>query len=244
MLDKLMWLDDYDRNARLVPGLLLISPIVISLVGFGVRDNPVVAVICGVLVSFGAPVLLAKHVRRRGKRLERQLYTTWGGRPTTILLRPEQDGSIGPLKQQRRQQLERISGVKLPASSATSATDDESYETAMATLLAKTADHASFNKVYVELKNYGFERNLRGVRRDGITASFAAAAALALGVLASMLDWIDLPLTPLFMATAVVFPVGLFWIFWPTEERVREAADTYAQRILDEAVNLPTLGDR
>lgn len=244
MLDKLMWLDDYDRNARLVPGLLLISPIVVALVGFGVRDDPIIAVICGVLVSFGAPVLLAKHVRRRGKLLEQQLYKAWGGPPTTILLRPEQDGSIGPLKQQRRQHLERISGVKLPTSSATSAADDESYETAMATLLAKTADHATFNKVYVELKNYGFERNLRGVRGDGIVASFAAVAVLALSALTSLLDWTGLPLEPLLTSTAVAFLVGLFWIFWPSDERVREAADTYAQRILDEAVNLPTLGDR
>src|SRR6266496_5192960 len=83
----MLWLDDYERRARLVPGLILVSPIALTVVMFGLRENAVVAAIIAALSTFGAPVVLANYVRHRGLELQGELWKRWGGSPTLELLK-------------------------------------------------------------------------------------------------------------------------------------------------------------
>ena len=83
----MLWLDSYERRARLVPGLLLVAPIGVAIVMFGLNTNPVIAVVIGSLTTFGAPVVLANFVRHRGLAAQTKLYGERGDKPTTALLR-------------------------------------------------------------------------------------------------------------------------------------------------------------
>ena len=81
------WGDKYDRQARLVPGLLTLAPVAVLVVAVGIRDLPVVAVGGGLLTTIGAPILLMNYVRQRGLAAQSSLVEQWGTMPATEMLR-------------------------------------------------------------------------------------------------------------------------------------------------------------
>jgi hypothetical protein len=109
---------------------------------------------------------------------------------------------------------------------------DEIYQAAAAFLKEKTRDKQRFPLVFEENCNYGFRRNLWGMKPLGIftaVAGMAAVAALIVmyyrhtrGAMSSI--------TP----TAAVLNglLLLAWFFWVTPAWVRIAADAYAERLL------------
>src|ERR1700730_18752231 len=80
-------LDEYNRRARLVPGLFFVLPVPVVIVALGLRQNPVVAVLVSLIPVMGGPVALADYVRQRGLKVQEALYAAWGGSPTTAALR-------------------------------------------------------------------------------------------------------------------------------------------------------------
>lgn len=234
-----MWLDDYDRTARLVPGLLVVLPAVLVPIGLGVRENPLAATLVALAVTFGIPLLLAKHVRRRGRKVETRLSKEWGGLPTTLLLLPEADGSLGALRQQRRNNLERISGLQLPLKRDLLSSDVESLEAAMRTLRARTADREAFAQVYAENKSYGFERNVKGLRAEGLVVSAISVIVLATLAVLSWTEYLELDPWPLTVSACPALLMHIFWLVWPTSDRVWDAGEIYAERVLDAAERLP-----
>jgi hypothetical protein len=234
-----MWLDDYERPARLVPGLLATAPIAIALIGFGVRDNTLHAGVSSLMIAVGAPLVLAKHVRERGLGTQRKLYREWGGAPTTLLLRTPTTGPIGPIQQQRRTNVERVTRVALPREPTTAdSTRDEAYQAAVLTLRKKTTDHGAFPLVFAENKNYGFERNCLGVRPEGIAISSLSLVALLVGMFLAVRGAVDLSLPVLAVAAVCDVAVLAFWLAWPTKDRVKRAGTRYAERLLDASADL------
>ena len=115
---KPVWLDDYERHARLVPGFLVLLPLAVAAIGIGVNDYPFAAIAVGAFVVLGGPVALASIVRERGVALQERLFEAWGGPPTTQLLRAT-GGPSDPDRDRRRSAVESAVGVDLP-----SATDE------------------------------------------------------------------------------------------------------------------------
>lgn len=78
-----------DRRARLAPGLLALLLVPVTLVAVGLKDAPVVSTLAGcVLTAAGAPLVLVNIVRSRGRAIDDALIRSWGGAPTTQLVRP------------------------------------------------------------------------------------------------------------------------------------------------------------
>jgi uncharacterized protein (DUF2062 family) len=231
------WLDEYDREARLVPALLVLVPVVLAAVGLGFENNPLLAAVIGILFAVGAPMLVAKQVANRGRDLEKSLFSGWGGPPTTLKLVPPADAPLGEIRKQRRDRLERATGITLPTSSTLTLTDAETYQAAVHWLITNTRDHARFPVVWTELKSYGFERNLLGLRSLGLASSATSVMALAAGLIAGVLG-AEVTLAPLAILCAVCVAIGLAWWFGSNEQRVRVVADRYAERLLD-ATNAP-----
>src|SRR6266852_7080577 len=84
---NVLWLDKYERQARLVPGLLALLPVAVTVTALGLRQAPVVSVVVSLFSLAGGPVLLADTVRGLGLKAQGDLWTSWGGAPTTIALR-------------------------------------------------------------------------------------------------------------------------------------------------------------
>lgn len=232
------WLDDYDREARLVPALVAVLPLTLTAIGFGIQSNARLVSVAAVLVAVGVPSIVAKQVADRGRALEAQLFAKWGGPPTTLILVPPAGGPSGEIQQQRRARLEKASGICLPASPSLVSADVETYQAAVRWLIENTRDRARFPVVWSELKNYGFERNALGLRNVGIWSSGLGALALTAGALAGVLG-AHLSIGTSAALGAICALVGLWWWRIPSEERVRAAADRYAERLLDTSAALP-----
>jgi hypothetical protein len=80
-------LDAYDRAARLGPAYLVFSPAVVFVVAVSLGTSDWWSKIGGALVGCGAPLRVAGWGRDGGRRRQPDLFASWGGAPTTALLR-------------------------------------------------------------------------------------------------------------------------------------------------------------
>jgi hypothetical protein len=79
--------DEYSLNARVRPSLLALLPLVAFLYLVFPQLYGVLAGAVGIFVVFGLVTVLAHFSRSAGKTAEQGLFTDWGGRPSTIMLR-------------------------------------------------------------------------------------------------------------------------------------------------------------
>ena len=123
--------------------------------------------------------------------------------------------------------------------------EDTKYEEAVASLREATRDSAKFSLVFAENVNYGFRRNLWGLRPIG----GAIAVALALPSLTLLLltiwgrpwpaPWWDVFVNPdsvvvIRLAVAVAHTtLAAIWLFWVKPSWVKAVADTYAMQLME-----------
>ena len=229
-------IDGYSRHARLVPVLIAALPLIL----LGAAGLPRLAVIdrvVALLLLFALLPLFDQLGRARSRRCEPGLFDAWGGRPTTQLLRWR--GPVNPSQQARRHQaLERVTGERLPTpdqEQADPAGADEAYEAAVRTLRTLTA---GASPVLVENRNYGFRRNLFGLRSWGCLAAVASLAGVAVRAGLSAPSVTQLPVLVTLAGVDVVLLI--LWLAVVREPWVREAAWIYAERLIDQVERLDT----
>jgi hypothetical protein len=127
--------------------------------------------------------------------------------------------------------------ILLPASLAEEAANklaaDGAYEACVSVLRTRTRDHHKFPLVFEENCDYGFRRNLFGLRSWGVAALLAGCAAVGIRV------WSTSDMTALQLAAAaVMLGQGFLWLTVVNEDWVRRAADTYAARLLEAGIEL------
>src|SRR5439155_8899464 len=86
--------DQYERRARLLPALLTILPIALAAGAFFPGERAAFGALTTTVTAFGLTALLAQLARELGRRLQPSLFLTWGGPPTTQMLR-HRDSSLG-----------------------------------------------------------------------------------------------------------------------------------------------------
>jgi len=166
------------------------------------------------------------------------LYNKWGGAPTTrFLWLPDANPNVK--MQNRRANVERIAQCQLPSISeqkADAARAHDAYDAAVAIVRDKARDRTKL--VYAENKSYGFERNLFAMRNIGRTV--VVTAAITVAALLTSEIWVRQIWNPLNLIIALValFVLVAFWQFLPSETRVHEAGNIYAEALLDSLANL------
>jgi hypothetical protein len=234
-------LDEYDLYARYLPGLWCLLPIGVLLTAVGLREHPVVTSVVSLLAVFGGPVILARFVRNRGKRVEHSLWEGWGGAPTTAMLRHAGDAKEAVQRQHLREQVSKVLSLTLPTEEQERrdpAGADSQYTAATRRLRALTDDKQEFRLLFIENKNYGFERNIFAMKPIGLSISTICSAALAgllaLSIAASLQShWLDLSI-----GLGLVVGAAAFWSVHPTRATVQRAANAYAERLAEAAWKL------
>lgn len=227
--------DQYSLRARLYPGLLAVLPVT-SLIVI-VWDASLGEKIAPILVTAGAPFLLAQIVRARGKKLEISLVETWGGLPTTIMLRDSASGNR-VLRERRRTQLGSVVGEPLPSRAdeiADPAAADSRYETHVRVLISRVRDKPDlYPRVHEENINYGFRRNLLGLRRVSLML-------IGLSLVADVVAFIArVDVVQVLVALAVQLALATAWIFVVNSDWVKDAGESYAERLFDALETLQT----
>lgn len=229
-------IDKYSLKARLYPAFIVLFPAFIVSVYY-ITDFEKYRHYATALASLGfLTFLLAQLGRDRGKKKETVLFNKWGGKPTTRLLR-HSDNHLDPVTTKRYHELlsKLLTDMKLPTNRAEKSNihqADYIYESCSKFLIAKTRDTEKFPLLFNENINYGFRRNLWGMKNLALlvlggcivvhgylsTERFTTTTSL------SAKDWVLL---------CFIILVGIFWIFTITKNWVHIPAISYAERLFE-----------
>ncbi len=233
-------LDIYSIKARWSPIFLVVLPLLLLCVAL-IPSLPAWHKLWPLLAGGGVIVLIDQLGRDAGKRLQPALWTSWGGAPTTVALR-HRDTANPVLLHRRHEQLRAITGLVLPTEAeerAAPVAADHVYEAATAILIARTRQrHRDFPLISVENRNYGFRRNMLGLRPWGMWLASVAALAAAAGLAITLVGITKF--SEGFLGAALAISIVALVIWWRaiTPAWVKRAAESYADRLLEAAESL------
>lgn len=224
----------YVRRARLEPALIVALPLPVAILAWFPGGILGWGALWSLIVWCGGTALLAQIARDSGKQKEPTLFQSWGGKPTTRLLR-HRGAANKILLQRRHQKLQAlVPGVRLPTAEQEAAdpqSADDTYDACTAFLLEKTRDTKKFSLLFDENCNYGFRRNLWGMKLMGIAVSLCGFVSVVVLVVAGLFrTTTPSPFALVCGAINALLLVG--WLTWFTPAWVKLAADAYAERLL------------
>ena len=157
--------NDFNVHARIIPALLIALPIYIYLVINNLIEFEFYKLFNNSFIFIIIIALYYKFIRNLGKKYENKMYKELGEKPTTIVLRYSDNRIDTITKTRYHKTLNRvIKDIKLPLKKELERKeDDEAYKSAANWI----RNYANSNKereqrVYQELKDYNFWRNLYG----------------------------------------------------------------------------------
>ena len=166
--------DPYERKARLYPALLAALPVIVFVsiytewFTFDIKNALYITIVAAGLFW------LSGKTRNLGKAVENRLVAKWGGMPSVTLLR-HRDSVLDRYTTERYHKAAAgLADIPLPdhAEEEIDPTDaDERYRAVTSALLSKTRDVNEYPLLFKENINYGFWRNLRGVKPIGCAFS-------------------------------------------------------------------------
>ncbi|MBL7076272.1 MAG: hypothetical protein ISS31_02265 [Kiritimatiellae bacterium] len=228
-------LDAYSLKARYYPTVIVLAPLclVVLAVGSGVWD-PMKGTISAVVSALGMALVMDQVGRDQGKKKEPRLYDAWGGKPSTRMLRHHDTTLDGVTRRRYHEKLaELIPSVRMPTvedEAANPEAADAVYESCGAFLRQKTRGK-DYALLFQENTNYGFRRNLWGMKSAGIVISIVGtlgcSGLTAWYLLAGKADWLVSGI-----CASVCIVQLVLWTFRFTPDWVRIPAEEYARQLL------------
>jgi hypothetical protein len=225
-------MDQYDRHARLKPALVAFLPISLTVLALAPEAIAGWSGALALIIQAGGSYLLAQIIGDIGKKKESALYARFGGRPSDRLL-SHKTAPNKTILAMRHAKLQVLMGkVRIPTASA-----EDKNPTAAADVYAGCVDFLrgkcrGDQSVFRENMNFGFRRNLWGIKKAGIMASLVGVIVICseLYGLASAHE----PINPAlwFIAGLDVLMLAI-WIFVVTPAWVIRAGHLYADRLME-----------
>jgi len=221
--------DPYDRKARLYPVLLALSaPVLIVMIAFPANLNQFYSTVPIMLVS-GFLMFLCNVGRERGKNLENGLFERWGGTPTTQMLMYQSTSlEFVTLARYRRILEACISGLKFLDKEQEKLDPNGAADvcrSAVRWLRETTRDVKKYPVIFAENVNYGFRRNLFGVKPSAIFLCFFTFVVLEL------FTWFangNVASNHILLMESLLILISLLWYIIVNERFVKTAAFAYA----------------
>ena len=226
----------YERKARLYPALLLIAPIVA--VGVALLSSKIAglqALLFGVAVCGGA-FLLTQLARDAGKRKEKDLFELWGGVPSVAIFRHRDVQLDQATKKRYHKKLSSLVEEAEAPSAEEEENDpdvtDDIYSAWSNFLRSNTRDKNTFNLLFQENINYGYRRNVWGMRSIGIITSLLSIFGSAIKIYYTYQSTAQFD-SPSIMAGVFSLCILALWVFCFTADWVRIPANAYAERLME-----------
>lgn len=225
--------DGYSRRARIAPAFIVSMPITFTcvvLIPTLANWNKL-----WLLATTAGVTVIADHlVRDRGRKLQPELWASWGGPPATKALRHRDAGNTTMLLR-RHGQLEKLLDMSMPTrrqEASNPAKADEKYEVAVKYLISRTRDTATYRLIFLENCHYGFRRNMLGVRPTGLAASLTVLAG-SIAVLGLSFYGLTIWRLGFCLVASVSLTLSYFWLKVVRPDWVRSAAECYAERLFE-----------
>ena len=247
------FVDLYTFRARVQPALIVVLPLGFLCFALLPESPFFVTAFFALLSAAGGTAVVAQVGRDRGRKNEPDLWASWDGPPTTRLLRHRQTPFDIQLASGLRRQIEEWIGYPLPTEqeeAAGPAWADLKYEEVTDALKEATRDKDRFRLVFAENVNYGFRRNLLGLKPIGATIA-VVLFLVSWGLLLLTIwgrpwpqPWWDIFANPdsvavirIVVAIANTAFAG-FWLFWVKPSWVKVVANAYAERLMESVQTL------
>ncbi len=234
-------MDAYTFRARLQPALVAALPIALAVVAFYPDGITVWTPIWALFSGAGGAFLLAEVGRQGGKKKEAKLWESWGGAPTTQHLRHRDAQNRLTLARLHEKLHQLRPDLKFPSpeeETANPGAADRVYEAAAQYLRDSTRDRTKHHLVFEALCEYGFRRNLWGLKPVGLLLSLVALLATAGASWLYVQGSAAPPAAPLLAATTLSAAFVPLWIFRVNPDWVRSTATAYAERLLGSVESL------
>ena len=230
----------YTIPARLYPLLLTALPVGIAVAAWFPEESVGYGFIAGLLASAGFSFLLSQLGRDEGRKKQQALWDSWGGAPTTQLLRHSNTDLDAHTRGRYHSKLSKIvPDIKMPTvkeEATDAAAADAVYGSCTKYLLQQTRDTKKFNLLFKENVNYGFRRNLWGMKPAGI--AIASIGLIAAATSAAMSWGGEFRIVAIVASILNVFLL-VWWLLRISPEWVRVTAFAYAQELLASCEQLP-----
>lgn len=233
--------DSYSRQARLFPAMLTVfAPLVTAMGWFPeLITSNLGSTLVTIATSCGLLYWLSSVARSRGKAIEKRLLQKWGAWPTTLLLRHS-----GRLDRHTRARYHAFLSKSVPNLVLPTAQEEEkdqkgadlAYESSIKWL--KERVRKGFPLVEKENAQYGFRRNMRGMKPIALLSVVAAFLASLAAIALQVASTPDVPsfrnsaTPPIWGAVIFDFVVIVAWIFVVNDEWVRAGGEQYAEALL------------
>lgn len=231
--------DDFTWQARAMPVIVVSIPIFLAALAKGFAFSGWVETGFMTVLLIASISLLYRLARDMGKRCEIRMIERLGAMPTVIMLRFS-DHTIGEVsKRKYHQRINEVYQLTLPLEpSAETLESDEQYDAALRSLKNRAnSDREKEFRVYQQLKEYHFYRNLYGIKPVAI-------------VIYVVLTFRELWLIPGFNAeglflhpfpnyiTLYIFLLGILLICFVTRKGVEERSYSYGKALLESCERL------
>ena len=230
--------DRYSWRARVIPVYITAMPAVLALVAWLPQSLalPTGAITTIVLVPLA---YLASQVGADfGKRLEKHLWLMWDGPPTTRFLRHANDEFNAVTREKLFAKLRSI-GLDIPSEDCQERNPrgaDTLLEACTSETIRRTRNRERFPLVHQGLTDYGFRRNLLGLKPFGLALSIVAELVCLWRVI---VGWGSQEVIAIAMGALVVSLLLLvIWVFLVKERWVAASADRYARYLLEATLEL------
>ena len=231
--------DAYNRRARLYPGAIVALP-VSALVALLFVSKPAwwTAMTSVVLIS-GLSYMASQIIRHAGRQRELQMWSRWGGAPTTQALRFR--GSTNRTLVERRHRLLRrlVPDEPIPDEAAEAVDPrgaDQTYETVVSVLRSRT--RSGFDLLFHENCTYGFWRNLLACRTTGLVLCAASFATATILFTLHQHHVVDLAASGLLAVAVIDVTLAAVFLWIVNEAHVRAAGERYATQLFEAAEKL------
>ena len=240
-LHKVAGIDTYTWLARIAPAVLTSLPL-LSLAALALpllRDADKIWSLSAVAVTTFAALI----ARRAGNKVQPTLIAAWGGWPTTDRLRYSSSASSSEVLR-RHDQLRRVLGRDLVLPTALEeqrdpAAADRVYGDAMQRVIGLVRGNLQFPLVAIENRNFGYARNLLGLKRLGQVSALAALAVAIGAIIWGRLVDSTANFSGLVLPALVGVAALAMWRLVDADF-VRPSAEAYANRIIEALDTMPS----
>jgi hypothetical protein len=236
-------LDRYSLNARFYPMVLFYMPVLLLGVLFSIQFEKYTHLFTSLGLLSALSFFLQQIGRDPGKKLEKSLWLSWGGAPSTQLLRWRDRTIDNNTKKRYHNKLHDLCPMDLTPSEQFEKQHPEEadaiYQAWVIFLITKTRDTNKFSLLFTENINYGFRRNLLGLKPYAITL-LGLLMIIVYGYYAFSSKSINPSVFSrlFFIGEGALIILMVMWIVKVSPSWVRIPANAYAARLLENIDNL------
>lgn len=230
----------YTIPARLYPLLVTALPAGLAVAAWFPDKFTGYGFLAGLLATAGFTFLLGQLGRDEGRNKQQELWDSWGGAPTTQVLRHSNTDVDEHTRRRYHEKLSKVvPGITMPKAedeAADSTAADDIYASCTKFLLQQTRDTKKFNLLFKENVNYGFRRNLWGMKPAGIAIAAAGLVVAAIPVAMSIGSEVRVVAVVASLLNAFLL---VWWLFRINTDWVRVTAFAYAHELIASCEQLP-----